>query len=84
MDIKKLLKENFICRTEKYGGMYDRVSAPLFRKDFDVSNFKSAKLYICGLGLYELYINSKKITKGKFAPYFSNPNHYIYYDLRTP
>lgn len=80
MDIKTLLKENFICRDEKIGTMYDRVNAPLFRKDFKVDSFKSAKLYICGLGLYELFLNGKKITKGKLAPYFSNPNHLMYYD----
>ena len=81
MNILSLLKENFICKDEKIGTMYDRVSAPLFRKDFDVDNFKSAKLYICGLGLYELFINGKKITKGKLAPYFSNPDHILYYDV---
>ncbi len=80
MDISNLLKNNFICQNEKYGTLYDRVNAPLFRKDFIVNNVKSAKLYICGLGLYELYINGEKITKGKLAPYFSNPNHFMYYD----
>ena len=81
MNIDSLLKNSFICRNEKVGGMYDRVNAPLFRKDFDINNYKSAKLYICGLGLYELFINGKKITKGKMAPYFSNPNHLLYYDV---
>ena len=81
MNIESLLKNNFICRNEKVGGMYDRVNAPLFRKDFDINNYKTARLYICGLGLYELFINGKKITKGKMAPYFSNPNHLLYYDL---
>ncbi len=80
MDIKSILKDNFICLSEKIGGQYDRVAAPLFIKDFKVESFKSAKLYIIGLGLYELFINGKKITKGKLAPYFSNPNHIIYYD----
>ena len=80
MNIESLLKKNFICLSEKIGDRYDRVNAPLFRKDFNVSSFKNAKIYICGLGLYELFINGKKITKGKLAPYFSNPNHIIYYD----
>ena len=55
--------------------------APLFRKDFNVNKCSSAKLYICGLGLYELFLNGKKITKGKLSPYFSNPNHLLYYDV---
>ena len=80
MDIKDILKKNFICQSEKIGTLYERVGAPLFRKDFSIDSFKTAKLYISGLGLYELYINGKKITKGKLAPYFSNPNHIMYYD----
>lgn len=80
MDIQKLLKDNFICKSEKYGEQYDRVSAPLFRKDFIAQNFKSAKLYICGLGLYELFLNGKKITRGKLSPYISNPDQILYYD----
>jgi len=80
MDVIKLLKENFICQDEVYGTQYNRKNAPLFRKDFNITNFKEAKLYICGLGFYDLFINGNKITKGKMAPYFSNPNDMIYYD----
>ena len=36
--------------------------SPLFRKEFTLKGpLKSAKIHICGLGLYELYVNGKKI-----------------------
>jgi len=81
MDINKLLRNSFISDGEKYCELYNHKNAPLFHKDFNIKNIKSAELYICGLGFYELFINGKKITKGKLAPYISNPNDYIYYDV---
>lgn len=74
------MKDRFICATEEYCKLYEYVSAPYIRKDFFVENFKSAKLKICGLGFYELFLNGEKITKGKLSPYISNPDHLIYYD----
>ena len=74
------MKDNFICATEEYCKLYKYVSAPYIRKDFFIGYFEKAKLSICGLGFYELFLNGKKITKGKFAPYISNPEHLIYYD----
>lgn len=74
------MKKNFICATKEYCKLYEYVSAPYIRKDFNVSEFKNAKLRICGLGFYELFFNGRKITKGKLAPYISNPNHLIYFD----
>ena len=74
------MRNNFICATEDYCKLYDYVPAPYIRKDFDVPEFSTAILRICGLGFYDAFLNGKKITKGKFAPYISNPNHLIYYD----
>ena len=74
------MKNHFICANEKYAQQYDYVSAPYLRKELILSKFSMAKIRVCGLGFYELFINGKKITKGKFAPYISNPNHLIYYD----
>lgn len=74
------MKKYFICASEKYCELYNHVSAPYIRKDFYVSEFKNAKIRICGLGFYELFLNDQKITKGKLAPYISNPDHLIYYD----
>ena len=46
-----------------------RLSARYFRKDFKVNReVKKATVYICGLGLYELYINGKKIGNQVLSP----------------
>ena len=74
------MRDSFICATEDYCKLYEHISAPYIRKDFIVHNFKVAKVRICGLGFYELFLNGEKITKGKLAPYISNPDHLIYYD----
>lgn len=70
----------FICATDKYCTLYDHVNAPYIRKVFCVPSFQKAELPICGLGFYEAYINGKRITKGKLAPYIANPDHTVYYD----
>ena len=74
------MKNSFICATENYCKLYDHVSAPYIRKEFEVKKFSTAILRICGLGFYDLFVNGEKITKGKLAPYISNPDHLIYYD----
>ena len=50
-------------------GTFPRLSARYFRKEFEVKKeVKSAKAYIVGLGLYELYFNGKKIGDQVLAP----------------
>lgn len=34
-------------------------------------------------GFYELYINGQRCTKGRLAPYISNPDDLVYYDEYT-
>lgn len=74
------LKNYFISATTEFNQLYKHVNAPYIRKTFTMGNFSNAKLYIAGLGFYELFVNGKKITKGKLAPYVSNPDDVIYYD----
>lgn len=53
---------------------FSRLSARYFRKQFPVSKqVKKATVYIAGLGLYELFINGKKIGDQVLAP---NPTDY--------
>ena len=53
---------------------------PIFFKNIDVDNpVKTARIYICGLGLYELYINGGKISDEFLAPYFNNYNGWLQY-----
>lgn len=48
---------------------HSRLSARYFRKEFaNTKTVKSAKAYISGLGLYELYINGQKIGNQVLAP----------------
>ncbi len=46
-----------------------RQSARYFRKEFDIQRLpQKATLYLCGLGLYKLYINGKTIGNQELAP----------------
>ncbi len=73
--------KDFYSATKEYNTFEHNVPAPLFRKAFSVTDTsKKYELTLCGLGTYELFINGKRITKGYFAPYRSNPNHSLYYD----
>ncbi|MEG0851216.1 MAG: alpha-L-rhamnosidase N-terminal domain-containing protein, partial [Flavobacterium sp.] len=48
---------------------YSRLSARYLRKEIDLKKkVKSAKVYIIGMGLYELYINGNKIGDQVLAP----------------
>ena len=72
----------FIKATEKYSTADEFVSAPLFRKSFTLDFTPSeAKIKICGLGFYILYVNGIDVTKGHLAPYISNPDDVCYFDL---
>lgn len=76
-----MLSSKFICATERVCDRTSHVPAPLFRKSFTLyKKPHAASLTLCGLGLYELFINGKRITKGALAPYINNPDHILYYD----
>ena len=72
--------KNFIAATEKFGTYTEHVNAPYFRRKFTFTKGKNAKIRICGLGFYELYINGVNVTKGRLAPYITNPDQALYYD----
>lgn len=78
--MKEQFRGAFICGQKEYCQLYQHISAPYIRKDFRVPAFQTAELYICGLGFYDAYINGVQITKGKLAPYISNPDDILYYD----
>ena len=76
-----MFSEKFICATDKICDYDNFVNAPLFRKTFFLEKLPdNVNFTICGLGLYELFINGKKITKGALAPYINNPDDILYYD----
>jgi len=74
------LKSSFIKATEKFNTFEENVPAYYFRRTFQVEEKTSATITIAVCGLYELYFNGTKITKGFLSPYLNNTNDYIYYD----
>lgn len=76
------MKKQFICATQEPCDFSHRVPAPYLRRSFDL-RFPPvhAAVRICGLGFYRLWINGTEITKGYFAPYISNPDDRMYYDI---
>jgi alpha-L-rhamnosidase len=58
---------------------------PVFRKTFGLNKkIRSARLYICGLGYYEAYLNGKKIGDHVLDPGFSTYRKqalYLVYDI---
>lgn len=51
-----------------------------FRKTFDINSVKKARLYISALGLYEAYINEKKVGSAVLAPGSTDPRVRVQYD----
>ena len=58
---------------------------PLFIKNFEVKKKPaSARLYICGLGLFEAKLNGKKVGEEVLTPYYSNyhdEEQYLTFDV---
>jgi len=74
---------NFIKATEDFTTFDAAVPAPYIRKRFSCDAPCTAQLRIAACGFYEIYVNGKAYTKGRLAPYISNPDHYIYCDVYT-
>lgn len=64
------------------GKEYDLPPAPFFRKEINLSGkIKKARLYVTALGLYEFYINGKKIGADNFTPGWTDYNKRVYYQV---
>ncbi len=51
---------------------------PIFEKSFNLrGKVRSARLYVCGLGLYEAYINDKRVGNEYMTPYSNDYNRWI-------
>lgn len=76
-----MLSDKFFCGDSRVCTLRRHVPAPLFRHSFNMSAIPAQmEVTLCGLGVYDLFINGKRITKGYLAPYRSNPDHIVYYD----
>ena len=62
------------------GKVYHLPPAPFLRKDIDVKGkIKKARLYVSALGLYEFYINGKKIGNDYLTPGWTDYDKRVYY-----
>ena len=63
---------------------FSREIHPVMKKDFlltdeELSKMEKARLYICGLGLYEVYVNGNKVMDDYLTPYCSDYRYWIQY-----
>ena len=70
----------FVAATREFSTFEKTIPAPLFRREFELPEIKSATLTICGLGFYDLFVNGQRITRGFLSPYINNPDDILYYD----
>ena len=57
----------------------DEPRHPVFVKQIQTKDVKEARLYICGLGLYETYIDGEKISDEFLTPYCNNYEKWLQY-----
>ncbi len=72
----------FVQATTAYNTFEAPVAAPYIRRSFTAAAGEG-RLRIAVCGFYELYINGQRCTKGRLAPYISNPDDLVYYDEYT-
>ncbi len=72
------MNHNDIFGCAKWLSADKSISAPVFRAEFFTDNVKKATITICGLGMFELYINGRKVSDDLLVPAFSQ---YCYRDL---
>ena len=75
-------ESTFIAATREFADYDKIVPAPYMRAAFTLTKApQSARISITALGFYDLYVNGTRITKGILAPYISNPDQLVVYDL---
>ncbi len=58
----------------------EKETHPVMIKNFNLlKNVRSARLYITGLGVYECYLNSKRVGDEILAPFYNDYNSWIQY-----
>lgn len=72
--------QTYICATTAYNTFENHVPAYCFRREVTVSDETPATLKVAVCGIYELYLNGQRLTRGLLSPYLSNPEDLVYYD----
>ncbi len=75
-----IFSPHFVAATTAYTTYERQIPAPALRKVVTLPPLRAASLTVCGLGLYEFYLNGQRLTRGHLSPYISNPDHILYYD----
>ena len=76
-----IFSTKFVSATREKATTAQTVAAPYLRRDIIFDKVpEKAEITVCGLGFYELYVNGKRITKGKLSPYVVNPDQVLPYD----
>ena len=70
----------FYAATEKFCTFDAHVNAPCFRHSLKLNEASAASLAITAPGFYELFVNGVRITKGRFSPGITNPDHMLTVD----
>ncbi len=70
----------YIRATEAYNNLEDHVPAYCFRREVSVEADTAAVLRVAVCGIYELFLNGRRLTRGLLSPYISNTDHYVYFD----
>lgn len=59
---------------------FDKDTHPIFHKLFDIPcNIKAARVYVTGLGLYEIEINGNKVGAEYLAPFYNDYHKWLQY-----
>ena len=61
---------------------FEKCSHGIYRRTFELSSeedIKKTRLYISGLGLYEVYLNGEKIGNEFLSPFYNDYNYWIQY-----
>ena len=72
--------QTYIRATTAYNTFENHVPAYCFRREVTVSAETAATLKVAVCGIYELYLNGRRLTRGLLSPYLSNPEDLVYYD----
>ena len=72
--------QTYIRATAAYNTFENHVPAYCFRREVTVSDETTATLKVAVCGIYELYLNGRRLTRGLLSPYLSNPEDLVYYD----
>ena len=72
--------QTYICATTDYNTFERHVPAYCFRRELTVDAETTATLRVAVCGVYELYLNGRRLTRGLLSPYLSNPEDLVYFD----